>query len=144
MADLPLDAQERLALCDVFEEFGADVPTLLKGWTAQDLASHIVLRERDLIAAPGLILPGPFQRFAERRRVRLAEQNEFGWLVERIRSGPPPGFFRIGLVRSFPNLNEFFVHHEDVRRANGLGPRNTSRPPWRLPYGETSVEVAAT
>ncbi len=22
------------------------------------------------------------------------------------------------------NLNEFFVHHEDVRRANGLGPRS--------------------
>ena len=27
-------------------------------------------------------------------------------------------------MRSFPNLNEFFVHHEDVRRANGLGPRS--------------------
>jgi uncharacterized protein (TIGR03085 family) len=40
-----------------------------------------------------------------------------------IRSGPPPGFFRIGWVRSFPNLNEFFIHHEDVRRANGCGPR---------------------
>jgi uncharacterized protein (TIGR03085 family) len=26
-------------------------------------------------------------------------------------------------VRRLPNLNEFFVHHEDVRRANGLGPR---------------------
>src|SRR5207244_12077283 len=30
---------------------------------------------------------------------------------------------RIRWVRRFPNLNEFFVHHEDVRRANGLGPR---------------------
>jgi uncharacterized protein (TIGR03085 family) len=44
--------------------------------------------------------------------------------VATIRSGPPP-FFRIGWVRRFPNLNEFFVHHEDVRRANGLGPRTT-------------------
>jgi hypothetical protein len=24
------------------------------------------------------------------------------------------------------NLNEFFVHHEDVRRANGCGPRTNS------------------
>ena len=43
-----------------------------------------------------------------------------------------------------PSLNEFFVHHEDVRRANGLGPRanetamdealwrNVSRAPWFL------------
>ena len=41
---------------------------------------------------------------------------------------PPPGLFRIRWVRSFPSLNEFFVHHEDVRRANGLGPRNTLTP----------------
>jgi uncharacterized protein (TIGR03085 family) len=123
MGALRFDAQERLALCDVFEELGADVPTMLEGWTAHDLAAHIVLRERDLIAGPCIVLPGPFQRFAERRRVRLADKREFGWLVARIRSGPPPGFFRIGWVRSFPNLNEFFVHHEDVRRANGLGPR---------------------
>jgi uncharacterized protein (TIGR03085 family) len=26
-------------------------------------------------------------------------------------------------VRRLPSLNEFFVHHEDVRRANGHGPR---------------------
>ena len=38
-------------------------------------------------------------------------------LVDTIRSGPPRGFFSIGLVRRFPNLNEFFVHHEDVRRG---------------------------
>jgi uncharacterized protein (TIGR03085 family) len=123
MSGLRFDAQERIALCDVFEQLGGDVPTMLEGWTAHDLAAHLVLRERDLIAGPCIVLPGPFQRFAERRRVRLADKREFGWLVARIRSGPPPGFFRIGWVRSFPNLNEFFIHHEDVRRANGLGPR---------------------
>ncbi len=124
MADLPLDTQERLELCDLLDELGPAVPTLLAGWTAHDLAAHIVLRERDLVAGPCIVLPGPFRRFAERRRVRLAESKEFGWLVARIRSGPPVGFFRIGWVRSLPNLNEFFVHHEDVRRANGYGPRS--------------------
>jgi uncharacterized protein (TIGR03085 family) len=128
MQELPFDAQERSALCDLFEELGANVPTLLKGWTAKDLASHLVLRERDLIAGPCLVLPGRFQRFAERRRVRLAEQREFEWLVARIRSGPPRGFFRLGWVRSVPNLNEFFVHQEDLRRANGLGPRDYLSP----------------
>jgi uncharacterized protein (TIGR03085 family) len=128
MSDLPFDEQERLGLCALFDELGADAPTLLDGWSARDLAAHIVLRERDLIAAPCLVVPGPPQRFAERRRVRLAERREFAWLVARIRSGPPPGFFRIGWVRSFPNLNEFFVHLEDLRRANGLGPRDTLTP----------------
>ena len=124
MADVPLDTQERLELCDLFDELGPSVPTLLKGWTAHDLAAHIVLRERDLVAGPCILLPGPFQRFAERRRARLANSKDFTWLVARIRSGPPIGFFRIGWVRALANLNEFFVHHEDVRRANTQGPRS--------------------
>ena len=123
MGDLLLGAQERRKLCDVFDELGPSAGTLLEGWTAHDLAAHIVLRERDPVAGPCIVLPGPFQRFAKRRRGRLAERRDFGWLVARIRSGPPPGFFRIGWVRSFPNLDEFFVHHEDLRRANGMGPR---------------------
>jgi len=123
VADVSLDSQERRELCDLFEELGPSVPTLLEGWTAHDLAAHLVLRERDPVAGPCLVLPGPFARFAERRRARLAAREDFTWLVGRIRSGPPIGFFRIGWVRSVANLNEFFVHHEDVRRANGQGPR---------------------
>ena len=123
MAEPRFDADERRELCVLFAELGPLAPTLLDRWTTNDLAAHIVLRERDLIAGPCIALPGPFQGFAERRRAALAESKEFPWLVERIRTGPPIGFFRIGWVRSLPNLNEFFVHNEDVRRANGLGPR---------------------
>jgi uncharacterized protein (TIGR03085 family) len=121
---VPLDTQERLGLCDLFDELGPSVPTLLEGWTGHDLAAHLVLRERDLVAGPCLVLPGPFQRFAEQRRVRLAKSQDFTWLVRRIRSGPPVGLFRLGWVRSLANLNEFFVHHEDVRRANRRESRN--------------------
>ena len=124
MADVGLDTQERRELCDLLQELGPDVPTLLEGWTARDLAAHIVLRERDLVAGPCLVLPGPFERFAERRRAGLAQSKDFTWLVARIRSGPPIGLFRIAWVRALANLNEFFVHHEDVRRANGQGPRS--------------------
>src|ERR1700687_3228721 len=123
MADVSLDTQERLELCDLLDELGPCVPTLLEGWTAHDLAAHLVLRERDLVAGPCIVLPGPFQRFAERRRAGLARSRDFTWLVARMRCGPPLGFFRIGWVRALANLNEFFVHHEDVRRANGRGPR---------------------
>jgi len=121
---VPLDARERLELCDLFDELDPRVPTLLEGWTAHDLAAHIVLRERDLVAGPCIVLPGPFQRFAERRRVTLARRANFNRLVARIRSGPPVGLFRLGWVRALANLNEFFIHHEDVRRANGREPRS--------------------
>ncbi|GAA4942750.1 uncharacterized protein (TIGR03085 family) [Actinomycetospora succinea] len=123
MADPPFDAAERARLCDLLDELGPDAPTMLGAWTTRDLAAHLVLREHDLPAGPGLVVPGAWGRYAERRRAALTRQ-DFAALVATIRSGPPPGFFRLGWVRRYPNLNEFFVHHEDVRRARADDPRD--------------------
>src|SRR4051794_24277642 len=112
-----VDAVERAELADLFDRLGPDAPTLIRAWTTRDLAAHLVLGEDESLAVPGLVFPGPWRRFAERRQAALAAR-DFEWLVARFRSGPPRGFFRLGWVRSFPTLNEFFVHHEDVRRAN--------------------------
>ena len=125
VAELLFDAIEREQLCDLLDELGSQAPTLLDPWTTHDLAAHLALREHDPLAAPGLVVAGAWGRFAEQRRLTLKERG-FPDLVATVRSGPPPGFYRIGLVRRFPNLNEFFVHHEDVRRANGFGPRTNS------------------
>jgi uncharacterized protein (TIGR03085 family) len=143
MVKVPFDAVEREHLCNLFVELGPDASTLLEPWSTRDLAAHLVLREHDYLAAPGLVLPGRWRGLAARRTAELA-QRDFGSLVDQVRSGPPPGFFRVGWVRRFPNLNEFFVHHEDVRRANGRRPRsnepdldaalwsNVARAPWFL------------
>jgi uncharacterized protein (TIGR03085 family) len=143
VAELLFDAMERTQLCDLLDELGPTAPTLLDPWTTNDLAAHLVLREHDVPAGPGLAVGGAWGRVAERRRLALRETG-FTDLVATIRSGPPPGFFRIGWVRRGPNLNEFFVHHEDVRRANGAEPRtnppaedaalfrNVARAPWFL------------
>jgi uncharacterized protein (TIGR03085 family) len=143
MPGLFFDAVERARLADLLDELGPDAPTLLAPWTTRDIAAHLVLRDRDWLAGPGLVLPGAWSRFAERRQRALALR-DFAGLVATLRSGPPPGFFRIGWVRRGPNLNENFVHHEDVRRANGHGPRtnehamdealwrNASRARWFL------------
>lgn len=126
VADLPFDAVEREQLCDLLDELGPEATTLLDPWTTSDLAAHLFLREHDLVAAPGLVVPGGWARFAERRRLVL-KATGFTDLVASIRSGPPPGLFRLGWVRRVANLNEFFVHHEDVRRANGLDRRTLPR-----------------
>src|SRR5262249_58938097 len=143
MADPLFDAVERAQLGDLLGELGPRAPALLEPWTTRDLAAHLVLRERDYLAGPGLVLPGGWGRLAERRGSALALR-DFTWLVATFRSGPPPGFFWIGWVRRVPNLTEFFVHHEDVRRANGRGPRinghamdaalwrSVTRAPWFL------------
>ena len=126
MAGPLFDAVERTRLSDLLDELGPGAPTLLAPWQARDIAAHLVLRERDYLAGPGLVLPGPWGRLAERRQRALALR-DFTWLIATLRSGPPPGFFRLGWVRALPSLNEFFVHHEDVRRANGRGPRTNEQ-----------------
>ena len=125
MTDVSLDAIEREELCDLMHELGPEAATLLEPWTTRDLAAHLVLREHDYRAAPGLVIPGAWGRFAERHREALTRR-DYATLLMTIRSGPPRGFFRIGWVRRVANLNEFFVHHEDVRRANGLDPRTNA------------------
>jgi uncharacterized protein (TIGR03085 family) len=122
----PLDARERRELCDLFEELGPDAPTLCEGWATIDLAAHLVVRERDLRAAPGLLLGGRFEATLDRLMDR-AKATGYRSLVDRVRNGPPIGPMAIPGLRTVLNLNEYVVHHEDVRRANGLGPR-TDRP----------------
>ena len=71
MAAALFDAIERAQLTDLFDELGPEAPTLLEPWTTRDLAAHLVLHEHDYLAAPGLVLPGAWGRFAEERRRAL-------------------------------------------------------------------------
>ncbi|MGQ0830313.1 MAG: TIGR03085 family metal-binding protein [Microthrixaceae bacterium] len=118
----PLDARERRELCDLFEELGPDAPTLCEGWATADLAAHLVIRERDPRSAPGIMFGGRFEPLLDRLMERALARG-YGSLVERVRNGPPVGPFVVPGLRTLLNLNEYVVHHEDVRRANGLGPR---------------------
>jgi uncharacterized protein (TIGR03085 family) len=121
----PLDARERRELSDLFEELGPDAPTLCEGWTTADLAAHLVVRERHPLAAVGIVVPA----LAERADLGMAREKAGGYerLVDRVRGGPPLGPFAVPGLRTLLNLQEYVVHHEDVRRANGMGPR-TDRP----------------
>lgn len=119
MSAADLAARERTELCDLMLELGPDAPTLDEGWTVVDLAAHLVAREHDVWAAPGLVWGGAFAAVMEaaRRRRRRRGLDE---LVGVVRKGPP---FWWRPVPAGLHLHEYFVHHEDVRRANGFGPR---------------------
>jgi uncharacterized protein (TIGR03085 family) len=122
----PLDARERRELCDLFEELGPDAPTMCEGWATIDLAAHLVVRERDPRSGPGILLGGRFEGLLDRITAKAIERG-YPTLVEQVRNGPPLGPFVVPVLRTYLNLNEYVTHHEDVRRANGLGPR-TDRP----------------
>jgi len=109
--------EERLALCALLDKTGPDAPTLCTGWTTGDLAAHLVLREHRPDAAAG-VLGGPLAGYTARVQQRLRARIPFPDLVRMIRSGPPRLSF-MALPGMDENLNavEYFVHHEDVRRA---------------------------
>jgi uncharacterized protein (TIGR03085 family) len=108
---------ERLALCSTLTEVDPDAQTLCAGWTARDLAAHLVLRERRLDAAAG-IPGGPLARHTERVQQQLAERTPYPELIDLIRTGPPKlSPYAIPGLDERVNTVEFFVHHEDVRRG---------------------------
>lgn len=112
---------ERQAMATTMLQVGPDAPTLCEGWAVRDLAAHIVLRERRLDAAPGIVFP-PLAGYTARVQEGIARQ-DFEELVDQIRQGPPLlSPFR--LFDEQANFVEFIVHHEDVRRAQpGWAPR---------------------
>jgi uncharacterized protein (TIGR03085 family) len=125
-------AAERSALCDLFIEVGPDAPTLCEGWTTRDLAAHLVVRERRPDGAAGLVVR-PLAGYGEKVR-RTEAARPWEELVELVRRGPPLwNPMRVDVVDRFANSVEFFVHHEDVRRA---------RPGWVARALDPSLEDA--
>jgi uncharacterized protein (TIGR03085 family) len=112
--------RERRTLCDLFEELGPEAPTLCEGWATVDLAAHLVVRERRPDSGPGLVW-APLADYTDRVRRRARDGTPWPELVATVRRGPP------ALLRPFDramNTVEFFIHVEDVRRAQpGWEPR---------------------
>lgn len=133
MADI--DQRERAALCDLFADLGPDAPTLCGGWATADLAAHLVVRERHPLAAPGIVVGGRFEGLTEKLMARELDAHGYDGVVERVRTGPPLGPMAIRPVGRLANTIEFVVHHEDVRRPAGLGPRPADEPLQREVWG---------
>ena len=108
-------AHERALLCALAQQLGPDAPTLCGDWTVRDLVVHLLIREGHPAAA-GILVP-PFRGLLDRATAK-AEDEEFPSLVKRLRHGPPVWSpFSLPKLGSFANRMEFYIHHEDLRRA---------------------------
>jgi uncharacterized protein (TIGR03085 family) len=115
-------AAERAALCDLLSALGPDQPTLCEGWRTQDLAAHLLVRERRPLSAAGIVVK-PLAGHLERVQGRYAEL-PFPQLVEALRRPPRWSPLVLPAIDRAANTVEMFVHHEDVRRAQpGWHPR---------------------
>jgi len=128
MVQVTYARDERLAVCDLLDQLGPDQPTLCAGWQTADLAAHLALRERRPDAALG-VMGGPLAGHTRKVQERLARRTPFTRVVELVRTGPPrTSVFAIPGADARLNFTEFFVHHEDVRRAQpGWEPRELDR-----------------
>ncbi len=122
---------ERLALAAELRTVGPDAPTLCEGWNTKDLAVHIIIRDRYPLSLPGNAFPQFADKLpwlSERSKKTSAELSELPWneIVGMVASGP--GILSpmaLEPIDHLANTAEFFVHHEDVRRAGrGWSPRN--------------------
>jgi uncharacterized protein (TIGR03085 family) len=113
---MTLAQTERAALADLFGELGPDQPTLCQGWDTGDLLAHLLIRERQVLAAAGTWikpLAGVTASVSARYKARPWTDQ-----IELFRSGPPAfSPFGWGSLDEKGNAMELFIHHEDARRG---------------------------
>lgn len=121
MAPPSLARRERHDLCDLALTLGEDAPTLCGDWDAKALVAHLLVRENRPLAGLGIAVPA-LSGLADREMAKVGRK-DFAVLVEKLRD---PGLTPYGIkpLEKVLNTLEYFVHHEDLRRAQeGWAPR---------------------
>ena len=98
-----------VATCRELTDDQWQAPTLCEGWTVEDLVAHLVSRERNPLAAVGIVVP-PMHGLhdSDMRRVIARGHDD---MIEKLESMP--------LVHRHlsANVNEFWIHNEDLARG---------------------------
>ncbi|EYR64635.1 hypothetical protein N866_07680 [Actinotalea ferrariae CF5-4] len=127
---MPWHHLERAAAVAALRDAGPGAPTACEGWRTEQLAAHLVLRERDPLTAAGIVLP-PLAARTERRTQDVGSRSTTpaAWdaLVGKVADGPPP-WSPLRWGGDPVQLAEYFVHAEDVRRGGPDGRLVPTRP----------------
>ena len=128
-----LVATERATMVQTLKDAGPDAHTLCEGWQTRHMAAHLLLRESKPSVAAGIAVP-PLADRTERITCELAEsldsQRKYEGAVESFANltGPLGIRTRKPSADAAMNVIEYFVHIEDIRRAQPeWEPRKVSR-----------------
>lgn len=82
--------------------------TLCEGWSVEDLAAHLVTRERNIIGGIGLVVPGLHK--IHDKRIKNIEKRGHQYILEKLSRYPSH-------MPASLNTAEFWVHNEDLLRG---------------------------
>jgi uncharacterized protein (TIGR03085 family) len=120
-ASASLARRERQALCDLALTLDPSAPTLCGDWDLASLLAHLIVRERRLLGASGIMVPalaGVTERAMAKESARGVPA-----MVALLRK-PPLTPYSLPVVERYTQTLEYVVHHEDIRRAQpGWEPR---------------------
>jgi uncharacterized protein (TIGR03085 family) len=112
---------ERAVLVDLLRSLGPAADVLPAGWLTADLAAHLYVRERRPDAALGVVVPGPVAAYTSRVMASVLRVGGYEHVVDMIAGGPPRP---LRMIDEQLNLMEYFIHVEDIRRAQDSAPRS--------------------
>jgi uncharacterized protein (TIGR03085 family) len=109
-----LARRERQALCDLALTLQPAAPTLCGDWDLSALLAHLIVRERRPLKAAGIMIP----RLAPVTERAMSAEAAKGVpaMVDLLRTRPLTPY-SLPVVERFTQTLEYFVHHEDIRRA---------------------------
>lgn len=83
--------------------------SLCAGWTVEDVAAHLITRERNVLAGIGLVVPG--LHFVHDRRIEREKAKGHKYIISKLEKYP--WWMASGL-----NTAEFYIHNEDMLRGD--------------------------
>lgn len=113
MPDSSHPFDQRKVLCELLKgltDAQWEAETVCTGWDAKQLAAHLIVRERSLVAALGIVIPA-FSGFHERGVAKVAAYPR-QWLIDRLYAGPP-WWTRVAQV----HIAEDWIHTQDILRG---------------------------
>lgn len=122
--------RQRALLTDLLEELGPFAATRCEGWKTGDLAAHLWVREHRLDALPGIGI-ARFSGHTERVQKEALQRWGFPKLVADLRQ---VSAWRRPISPLMDGA-EYFIHHEDVLRANDRSQRlsdSEQKALWRV------------
>lgn len=120
LGDMTFSNAQRSQLAALLIDLGPNSPTLCEGWETKDLAAHLWIRENRIDAAGGMFISKLEPRLEDLTQKTL--ERDYEEVVKEWAAGPPKP---VKFIDKQMNTSENFIHHEDVRRANG---RTTPQP----------------